>query len=56
MKVLARGELSRSVTVKVHGVSAAAEAAITSAGGSVEKLPLPFAVRPAFHGSAHTNR
>jgi len=56
VKVLARGELSRSVTVKVHAVSAAAEAAITAAGGSVEKLPLPFAVRPAFHGSAHTNR
>jgi len=56
VKVLARGELSRSVTVKVHAVSAAAESAITAAGGSVEKLPLPFAVRPAFHGSAHTNR
>jgi len=56
VKVLARGELSRSVTVKVHGFSAAAETSISSAGGSVEKLPMPFAVRPAFHGSAHTNR
>ncbi len=56
VKVLARGELTRSVTVKVHATSAAAASAITAAGGSVEQLPLPFAVRPAFHGSAHTNR
>lgn len=56
VKVLGRGELDRKVTVKVHGVSKAAEAAIIAAGGSVEKLPLPFAVRPAFKGSAHTNR
>ncbi|MEI7886981.1 MAG: 50S ribosomal protein L15 [Actinomycetes bacterium] len=56
VKVLGRGELNRKVTVKVHGFSASAEAAITSAGGTIEKLPLPFKVRPAFHGSAHTNR
>ncbi|CAB4545323.1 unannotated protein [freshwater metagenome] len=56
VKVLGRGELSRKVTVKVHGFSASAEAAITSAGGTVEQIPLPFKVRPAFHGSAHTNR
>jgi large subunit ribosomal protein L15 len=56
VKVLGRGELTRKVTVKVHGASASAEAAITGAGGTVEKLPLPFKVRPAFHGSAHTNR
>jgi large subunit ribosomal protein L15 len=56
IKVLGRGELSRGITVKVHACSASAEAAITGAGGSVEKLPLPFAVRPAFKGSAHTNR
>jgi len=56
VKVLARGELTRKVTVKVHGFSASAEAAITSAGGTIEKIPLPFKVRPAFHGSAHTNR
>lgn len=56
VKVLGRGELTRSVTVKVHAASASAESAISSAGGSLEKLPLPFAVRPAFHGSAHTNR
>jgi len=56
VKVLARGELTRKVTVKVHACSAAAETAITGAGGTVEKLPLPFKVRPAFSGSAHTNR
>ena len=56
VKVLGRGELKRKVTVKVHAFSASAEAAITGAGGSVEKLELPFAVRPAFKGSAHTNR
>ena len=56
VKVLARGELTRTVTVKVHACSAAAEAAVTGAGGTVEKLPLPFGVRPAFSGSAHTNR
>jgi large subunit ribosomal protein L15 len=56
VKVLGRGELTRAVTVKVHAASASAESAITGAGGSIEKLPLPFAVRPAFHGSAHTNR
>ena len=56
VKVLGRGELDRKVTVKVHAVSKSAEAAITGAGGTVEQLPLPFAVRPAFSGSAHTNR
>ena len=56
VKVLGRGELTRAVTVKAHATSTSAEAAITAAGGSVEQLPLPFAVRPAFHGSAHTNR
>lgn len=56
VKVLGRGELTRSVTVKVHAASASAEAAISGAGGSLERLELPFKVRPAFHGSAHTNR
>ncbi len=56
VKVLGRGELTRAVTVKVHAASASAEAAITGAGGSLERVDLPFKVRPAFHGSAHTNR
>ena len=56
VKVLGRGELTRAVTVKVHAASASAQAAITGAGGSLERVDLPFKVRPAFHGSAHTNR
>ena len=56
VKVLGRGELTRKVTVKVHAASASAESAIADAGGSLERLELPFKVRPAFHGSAHTNR
>ncbi len=56
VKVLGRGELTRAVTVRVHAASASAESAITAAGGSLERLPLPFKVRPAFSGSAHTNR
>ena len=56
VKVLGRGELKRSVNVKVHAASKSAREAIESAGGSFEEVPLPFGVRPAFSGSAHTNR
>ncbi len=56
VKVLGRGEISEPVTVKAHAFSKSAEAAITAAGGSVEKLPLPFKVRPAAQGNALTNR
>ncbi len=56
VKVLGRGELSGKVTVKAHAFSASAESAINSAGGTVERLPLPFSVRPAAQGNAHTNR
>jgi large subunit ribosomal protein L15 len=56
VKILGRGELSGKVTVKAHAFSASAEAAITGAGGTVEKLPLPFKVRPAAQGNALTNR
>ena len=56
VKILGRGELNRKVTVHAHGFSKAAEEAITAKGGSIEILDKPFAVRPAFHGSAHTNR
>ena len=56
VKVLGRGELSRAVNVRAHAVSASAEAAITAAGGTVEKIPLPFAVRPAASGNALMNR
>lgn len=56
IKVLGRGEIPRAVTVHAHAWSASAEAAITAAGGSLEKLPLPFSVRPPSSGNAHMNR
>ena len=56
VKVLGRGVIRRAVTVRVHAASSAAEAAIIAAGGTVEKLPLPFAVRPPARGNALTNR
>jgi large subunit ribosomal protein L15 len=57
VKVLGRGELTRSVTVKAHAFSKTAESAITSAGGSVSVLPPPFGNgRPPAKGNAHTNR
>jgi len=56
VKILGRGSLSGKVTVKAHAFSKSAEAAITDAGGSVEKLPLPFKVRPAASGNALMNR
>jgi len=57
VKVLGRGELTRSVQVKAHAFSKSAERAITSAGGSVEVLPPPFGHgRPAAKGNALTNR
>ena len=56
VKVLGRGEVTRAVAVRAHAFSASAEAAITAAGGSVEKLPLPFAVRPPASGNALMNR
>jgi large subunit ribosomal protein L15 len=57
VKVLGRGELTRAVRVSAHGFSRSAEEAITSAGGSVEVLPLPFGHgRPPAKGNALTNR
>jgi large subunit ribosomal protein L15 len=56
VKILGRGELTRKVSVSAHAFSASATQAIEAAGGTTTKLDLPFGVRPAFHGSAHTNR
>lgn len=56
VKVLGRGQLGRPVTVRAHAFSKSAEAAITAAGGTVERIPLPFSVRPASSGNQHTNR
>jgi len=57
VKVLGRGTVSRAVTVKAHGFSKAAEEAITAAGGTVERLPLPWGEgRPPAKGNQFTNR
>ena len=57
VKVLGRGEVSRPLRVAAHAFSASAEAAITAAGGSVERVPLPFGHgRPPARGNALTNR
>lgn len=57
VKVLGRGSVSRPLRVSVHAFSSAAEAAITGAGGSVERVPLPFGHgRPPARGNALTNR
>ena len=57
VKVLGRGELTRSVRVAAHAFSRSAEQAITAAGGTVEVLPPPFGRgRPAARGNALTNR
>ncbi|MCB0995098.1 MAG: 50S ribosomal protein L15 [Acidimicrobiales bacterium] len=57
VKVLARGELTRAVTVRVHACSKAAEAAVSAAGGTVELVPLPHGERrPPAKGNALTNR
>jgi large subunit ribosomal protein L15 len=56
IKILARGEITRAVNVSAHRASAAAEAAIVAAGGSVTTLPMPFSVRPPSSGNQFTNR
>lgn len=57
VKVLGRGELSRPLQVSAHAFSASAEAAITAAGGTVTRLPLPFGHgRPPSRGNALMNR
>jgi large subunit ribosomal protein L15 len=56
VKVLGRGELTRPITVRVHGASASAQAAIAAAGGTVELVPLPFAGRPPVKGNQFANR
>ena len=57
VKVLGRGELSRAVNVSAHAFSKSAEEAITAAGGTVTKLPLPWGDRrPPAKGNQHTNR
>ncbi|HSX02534.1 MAG TPA: 50S ribosomal protein L15 [Candidatus Saccharimonadia bacterium] len=57
VKLLAQGELTKKLTVKVQGASTAATAAVEKAGGSVELTPLPKqpskkATRPKVETSA----
>jgi large subunit ribosomal protein L15 len=57
VKVLARGELTKPLTVKAHAFSKAAAQAIQAAGGTTETLPLPWPNgRPPARGNQHTNR
>jgi large subunit ribosomal protein L15 len=57
VKILGRGTISRPLRVSAHAFSAAAEAAITQAGGNIERVPLPFGHgRPPARGNALTNR
>jgi large subunit ribosomal protein L15 len=57
VKVLGRGELTRTLTVRAHAFSDAARRAIEAAGGQAEVLPAPWGDRrPAARGNALTNR
>jgi large subunit ribosomal protein L15 len=57
VKVLGQGTLSRPVRVSVHAFSQSAESAIVAAGGSTERVPLPYAQgRPPASGNALMNR
>jgi large subunit ribosomal protein L15 len=57
VKVLGRGELTKSLTVRAHGFSDAAVRAIEAAGGSTQVIPAPWGDRrPPARGNALTNR
>jgi large subunit ribosomal protein L15 len=57
VKVLARGELTKALTVRAHGFSAAAITAIEAAGGTTHVIPAPWGDRrPPARGNALTNR
>jgi large subunit ribosomal protein L15 len=57
VKVLARGDLTKALTVRAHGFSAAAVSAIEAAGGTTQVIPLPWGDRrPPARGNALTNR
>ncbi len=57
VKILGQGSIGRPVRVSAHAFSKSAEAAITAAGGTVERVPLPYAHgRPPAAGNALMNR
>lgn len=55
VKLLARGSLSKKVTVRVHKVSEAARAAVEKAGGTVDVVPL-MAHKPESASKAHAGK
>lgn len=55
VKVLARGEITKKLTVKVHKVSESAREAIEKAGGSVELVPL-VEHKPESASKAHAGK
>jgi large subunit ribosomal protein L15 len=57
VKILGQGTIGRPIRVAAHAFSKSAEAAITAAGGSIERVPLPYAHgRPPAAGNALMNR
>ena len=57
VKVLARGEINRPLTVRAHAFSAAAAEAIQAAGGTAETVERPGGTRrPPARGTQHTHR
>jgi len=57
VKVLGRGDLTKALTVRAHGFSAAAVRAIEAAGGTTHVIPAPWGDRrPPARGNALTNR
>ena len=57
VKVLARGEINRPLTIRAHAFSAAAAEAIRAAGGTAETVERPGGTRrPPARGNQHTNR
>ena len=57
VKVLGRGEVTKSLTVRAHGFSQSAVHAIEAAGGTTHVIPAPWGDRrPPARGNALTNR
>ena len=57
VKVLGRGEITKSLSIRVHAVSASAAEKIRAAGGTVEVVEPPGGIkRPPARGNALTNR
>jgi len=57
VKVLGRGELTKTLTVRAHGFSEAAVRAIEGAGGTTHVITAPWGERrPPARGNALTNR